>query len=110
MYLRAGAEIDGAQVAPERRIPRRAPIDHRANTALLGLVTAAVLVQLMAWPFLLRQWGAPMLWIALPLVVLTPTHWGLIHESIHGQLLPQRPANEWRLPSCCLTTPCASAT
>jgi fatty acid desaturase len=95
MYLQTGAEMDGTQAAPERRVPRRAPIDYRANMALLGLVTAAVLVQLIAWPFLLRQWGVSMLWIALPLVILTPTHWGLIHESIHGQLLPQRRLNEW---------------
>lgn len=95
MYLRAGVEIDGAQTAPARRTPRRAPIDYRANAALLGFVTTAMLVQFLAWPFLLRQWGASMLWIALPLVVSTPTHWGLIHESIHGQLLPQRRLNEW---------------
>ena len=86
---------DGAQAAAERRTLRRAPIDHRANVALLGLVAMAVLMQLIAWPFLLRQWGASMLWIAVPLVVLTPTHWGLIHESIHGQLWPQRRLNEW---------------
>ncbi|WGS52755.1 fatty acid desaturase [Paraburkholderia sp. D15] len=30
----------------------------------------------------------------VPLVVLAPTHWGLIHEAIHGQLLPQRKLNE----------------
>lgn len=95
MYLRTGTETAGAQAAPERRTPRRAPIDYRANAALLGLVAAAVLMQLVAWPFLLRQWGASALWVALPLVVLTPTHWGLIHESIHGQLLPQRRLNEW---------------
>jgi fatty acid desaturase len=95
MYLRAGVEIDGAQIAPVRRTPRRAPIDYRTNALLIGFVTTAMLVQLIAWPFLLRQWGAPMLWIALPLVMSTPTHWGLIHESIHGQLLPQRRPNEW---------------
>jgi len=95
MSLQVAAGMDGAQAAAERRTSRRAPIDHRANLALLGIVATAVLLQLIAWPFLLRQWGASMLWLALPLVVLTPTHWGLIHESIHGQLLPQRRANEW---------------
>jgi fatty acid desaturase len=87
--------MDGTQVAAERRAPRRIPIDLRANRALLGIVGSAVLMQLVAWPFLLRAWGAFALWIAVPLVVLTPTHWGLIHESIHGQLLPQRRLNEW---------------
>ena len=95
MDLQTAAGMDGTQTAAERRTSRRAPIDHRANTALLVLVAAAVLMQLIAWPFLLRQWGASALWVALPLVVLTPTHWGLIHESIHGQLFPQRRLNEW---------------
>jgi fatty acid desaturase len=95
MDLQAAAGVDGAQPAVEKRASRRAPIDSRANLALLGLVATAVLVQLIAWPFLLRQWGASALWIALPLVMLTPTHWGLIHESIHGHLLPQRRPNEW---------------
>jgi fatty acid desaturase len=95
MDLQSAAGMDGPQTAAERRTARRAPIDHRANVALLGLVVAAVLMQLVAWPFLLRHWGASVLWIALPLVVLTPTHWGLIHESIHGHLVPQRRLNEW---------------
>jgi fatty acid desaturase len=95
MDVQAATGVDGTQTAAERRTFRRAPIDHRANLALLGLVATAVLMQLIAWPFLLRQWGASMLWIVLPLVVLTPTHWGLIHESIHGQLSPQRRLNEW---------------
>lgn len=94
MDMEATAAMDGAQAAIERRVPRRVPIDHRANLALLGLVTSAVLLQLLAWPWLLRQWGAPALWLLLPLVMLTPTHWGLIHESIHGQLLSQRRLNE----------------
>lgn len=95
MDLQAAVAMDGAQAAVERQASRRVPIDQRANGALLGLVTTAVLVQLIAWPFLLRHWGASALWVALPLVVLTPMHWGLIHESIHGHLLPQRRLNEW---------------
>jgi fatty acid desaturase len=95
MDRQVAARIDGTETAVERRTFRRAPIDHRANVALLGLVAAAVLMQFIAWPFLLRHSGASMLWIAVPLVVLTPTHWGLIHESIHGQLSPQRRLNEW---------------
>ncbi|RDI99235.1 fatty acid desaturase [Dyella solisilvae] len=62
---------------------------------LLGVVGTAVLTQLIAWPFLLRHWGASALWVAVPLVVLTPAHWGLIHESIHGRLLEQRRLSEW---------------
>ncbi|MGC1547007.1 MAG: fatty acid desaturase [Rhodanobacter sp.] len=95
MNLQAAAKADGTQTAAARGTSRRVPIDHRTNFVLLGLVVTAVLMQLIAWPFLLRQWGASALWIAVPLVVLTPTHWGLIHESIHGQLSPQRRRNEW---------------
>ena len=94
MDLQAAVEMNGAQAARERQL-LRAPIDLRANSALLGLVAAALLMQFVAWPFLLRHWGAATLWIAVPLVVLTPTHWGLIHESIHGKLVPQPRINEW---------------
>lgn len=96
MDLQAVMETDGITVAAAaRRAPRRVPIDQRANLVLLGVVATAMVVQLLAWPFLLRQWGAPMLWIAVPLVLLTPMHWGLIHESIHGHLFAQRRINEW---------------
>jgi fatty acid desaturase len=95
MDLQAAAGVHGTQRAAERRATRRVPADYRANLALLALVVTAVLMQLIAWPFLLRQWGAPALWFVLPLVMLTPTHWGLIHESIHGHLLPRRRLNEW---------------
>ena len=95
MDLQAEAGLDGTQTGVGRRSSPAAPIDQRANLALVGVVATAVLMQLVAWPFLLQQWGASALWIAVPLVVLTPMHWGLIHESIHGKLLPQRQLNEW---------------
>lgn len=95
MDLRAAVSVDGTHAAAELRASRRVPIDLRANGALIGLVATAVLIQLFAWPFLLRHGGASMLWLMVPLVLLTPTHWGLIHESIHGHLLPQRRLNEW---------------
>nr|WP_233176326.1 fatty acid desaturase [Dyella sp. ASV24] len=95
MDLQAAVAMDGAQATAERQAARRVPIDQRANGALLGLVITAVLVQLIAWPFLLQHWGSSALWIAVPLVVLTPMHWGLIHESIHGHLFPKRQLNEW---------------
>lgn len=94
MDRQAAVEVDGAQAATERRTSRHVPIDLRANSALLGVVASAVLMQFIAWPFLLRQYGASALWIAVPLVVATPMHWGLIHEAIHGHLLPRRWLNE----------------
>lgn len=95
MDLQAAVGMDGTQAVAGERAVRRVPIDLRANLTLIGLVAVAVPMQLFAWPFLLRQWGASALWMAIPLVVLTPTHWGLVHESIHGKLLPQRRLNEW---------------
>lgn len=86
--------MDGTPAATGRQTSRRAPIDLRANLALLGIITAAVLVQFIAWPLLLQHFGAAALWIVVPLVVLTPMHWGLIHEAIHGHLLPGRAYNE----------------
>ncbi|MEA3127302.1 MAG: hypothetical protein QOD67_4321 [Caballeronia sp.] len=74
--------------------PEACCIDSRANLALLAVVTLAMVLQLFAWPFLLRHWGAQALWLGVPLVVLAPTHWGPIHEAIHGQLLPRRQLSE----------------
>lgn len=77
-----------------RRAPRRALIDVRANCTWLAVATLALGLQLFALPFLLREWGAPTLLLIVPLVVATPTHWGLIHEAIHGQLFAGRHLNE----------------
>jgi fatty acid desaturase len=77
-----------------RRTPRRATINMRANLTWLAVVTLALTLQLFALPFLLRGWGTSALLLIVPLVVLTPTHWGLIHEAIHGQLFAGRHLNE----------------
>jgi fatty acid desaturase len=77
-----------------RRTPRRAAIDLRANLTLLVVVTLSTALQLFGLPVLLREWGTPALLLIIPLVVLTPTHWGLIHEAIHGQLVAERHLNE----------------
>ena len=77
-----------------RRTPRRAAIDVRANLTALAVVTLASALQLFGLPILLREWGMPALLLIVPLVVLTPTHWGLIHEAIHGQLFAGRHLNE----------------
>ncbi|CAB3764273.1 fatty acid desaturase [Paraburkholderia solisilvae] len=64
------------------------------NFALIALVVTAMGIELVGLALLLRHAGAVALGLVVPIVMLTPTHWGLIHESIHGQLLPQRSANE----------------
>ncbi|MGH8777503.1 fatty acid desaturase family protein [Paraburkholderia sp.] len=87
----------GADATFEQRPPRRVAIDRVANVALLALVFAVLLFQLFGWPLLLAYVGVAW-WIVAPvtmlLVVLSPTHWGLIHEAIHGQLLPRHRWNE----------------
>ena len=77
-----------------QKTQRRVAIDQRANWILLSVVAVSILLQFIAWPYLLARYGAAALWLALPLVVLAPTHWGLIHEAIHGQLPGSRRLNE----------------
>ncbi len=79
------------RAAPARRI---ALSDVRANVALIGAVVFMSVLQLAVLPVLLRALGWPALCALVPIVLATPAHWGLIHEAIHGQLLPGRRANE----------------
>ncbi|GAB3628755.1 fatty acid desaturase [Pandoraea terrae] len=66
----------------------------RLNRWLIGLVAAAGLWQWFGLPFMLDAFGGAAAWTLLPVLLLTPMHWGLIHESIHGQLRPAAKANE----------------
>jgi fatty acid desaturase len=65
-----------------------------ANLALIALVVLAMGVELVGMALLLEHTGTAALGLVVPIVLLTPTHWGLVHEAIHGQLLPRRTANE----------------
>ncbi|GAB7526821.1 fatty acid desaturase [Paraburkholderia sp. 2C] len=65
-----------------------------ANLALIALVVLAMGIELAGMALLLQHTGTAALGLIVPVVLLTPTHWGLIHESIHGQLLPRHTANE----------------
>lgn len=92
---RQAAVADATQASGQKpqRPSQRVAIDRRANVALLALVFAALLLQLFGWPLLLVRVDVARWLVAsvtLLLVVLAPMHWGLIHEAIHGQLLPQR--------------------
>lgn len=63
------------------------------NTALLALAIAVSLLQFFLAPLVLTM----STWSALALVALcaatTPLHWGLMHESIHGNLFAGAAAN-----------------
>ncbi|MDR3099767.1 MAG: fatty acid desaturase [Paraburkholderia sp.] len=68
-----------------------------ANAALIAVAGLALAYQLFGLPLLLHAAGGPsfaLLASLVPVVLATPIHWGLIHEGIHGQLLPSRRANE----------------
>jgi fatty acid desaturase len=90
----AKAQPEGPVAVPVRRTARRAAINSRTNLMLIVTVSLAAAMELAGLPFLLRLWGALALWLIVPVVVLTPTHWGLIHEAIHGQLFANRRLNE----------------
>lgn len=95
MDLRAAASATGRERPP---VPRAA-IDVRTNAALATLVMLAAAVQLIGLPCALRVWGPAALIAVVPAMVpvifLTPMHWGLVHEGIHGQLTKRRRLNEW---------------
>ena len=67
----------------------------RANRLPLALVVLAVVLQWAVLPLALHARGASALWLLLPIVLLTPTQWGLIHEAIHGHLTASRRLNDW---------------
>ncbi|TDV37254.1 fatty acid desaturase [Paraburkholderia caballeronis] len=81
-----------------RCVPRDV-VPARANVALTIVASLALAWLFVGLPLALRtssHWPAPATWLSLaPVVLATPIHWGLIHEGIHGQLLPSRRANEW---------------
>jgi fatty acid desaturase len=65
-----------------------------ANLVAAAGVVAASLWLLFGLPLLLPTAGAVALLGALPAVLAIVPHWGLIHEAIHGHLLPDRRASD----------------
>ncbi|MCG5075882.1 fatty acid desaturase [Paraburkholderia tagetis] len=98
----AGAAPQSApQLAPQsaaQALPRAPHVG--ANVALIAVAGLALAYQLFGLPLLLHAAGGvsfallASLVLVVPVVLVTPIHWGLIHEGIHGQLLPSRRANE----------------
>ncbi|VVD73314.1 fatty acid desaturase [Pandoraea fibrosis] len=66
----------------------------RWNPWLIGLTGLTGLWQWLGLGWALRHWGDVATWTLIPVLLLTPMHWGLIHESIHGQLRLNARANE----------------
>jgi fatty acid desaturase len=71
------------------------PVLPHVNVLLICVVSGGTLFQLFGLPFVLRAFGIEAAWFLLPIMLLQPLHWGLIHEGIHARLLPNRRANEF---------------
>lgn len=88
-----GADADDASLAPSPALWRhRRP--SRWNPWLISLTGLTGLWQWFGLGWALRHWGDVAAWSLLPVLLLTPMHWGLVHESIHGQLRLKARANE----------------
>lgn len=74
--------------------PSATQVPVRANRLAAAGVIAANLYLFVALPLLLPGGGAAALLLAVPAVLASVPHWGLIHEAIHGHLLPDRAAGD----------------
>ncbi|HEY1608804.1 MAG TPA: fatty acid desaturase [Paraburkholderia sp.] len=86
------------QHEPVRQVSPDVQSSARANLMLVAVAALAAGWLLVGLPLALRVASSPatLAWLTVvPVVFATPIHWGLIHEGIHGQLLPSRRANEW---------------
>ncbi|MGH6888643.1 MAG: fatty acid desaturase family protein [Rhizomicrobium sp.] len=67
----------------------------RINVLLLVVALLVALLQYFVAPLLLPATAASALAIICLCSLATPLHWGLIHESIHGNLFDDPVANRW---------------
>lgn len=91
----ASKKQPGSAVSSARQVNGRQPVATRLNLFLICVVLGGTLFQLFGMPFVLRDFGMRAAWLLLPIMLLQPLHWGLIHEAIHFHLLPNRRANEF---------------
>lgn len=63
------------------------------NVALLALVAAIALLQFFLAPFVLPAGASGPVALVVLCMIATPLHWGLMHESIHGNLFAAPLAN-----------------
>jgi fatty acid desaturase len=82
-------------VSSAGRVNGRQPIATGLNLFLICVVLGGTLFQLFGMPFVLRDFGMRAAWLLLPIMLLQPLHWGLIHEAIHFHLFANRRANEF---------------
>jgi fatty acid desaturase len=90
------ASKPSGRVIPDvHRVYGRQPVATCLNFLLTCVVLCGTLFQLFVMPSLLRIFGMRTAWLLLPIMLLQPLHWGLIHEAIHSHLLPKRRHNEF---------------
>jgi fatty acid desaturase len=78
-----------------RRVNDQQSVVTHLNVVLICVVLGGTLFQLFGMPFVLREFGIQAAWFLLPIMLLQPLHWGLLHEGIHARLIPDRRANEF---------------
>lgn len=66
-----------------------------ANAQLLAAALAIALLQFFVAPLMLPASAVGAVAVVFLCVVSTPLHWGLMHESIHGNLFDSAAANRW---------------
>lgn len=69
-------------------------IPTRLNLSLATLALVAHVVLLAVLPRLLLPRDPAWAWLLVPLCLAIIPHWALIHEAVHGHLLPDRRAND----------------
>jgi fatty acid desaturase len=75
-------------LASARRIPVRINVALAAGAVVVHVAALIVLPALRVVP------DSVLVAVVAAAALATPTHWALIHEAIHGVLLPRRAANE----------------
>lgn len=78
-----------------RHLAGRQSVGSGINAGLIGIVLGGTIFQLFAMPALLRAFGIQAAWFLVPIMLIQPLHWGLIHEAIHSHLLPRRRPEEF---------------
>jgi len=78
-----------------RMMTGRRAVSAHLNLLLICVALGGTLFQLFGLPYMLNVYGLRAAWFLLPIMLVQPLHWGLIHEAIHSHLLPDRRADEF---------------
>ena len=70
-----------------RMMTGRQAVATHINLFLICVVLSGTMFQLFGLPYALNAYGLRAAWLLLPIMLLQPLHWGLIHEAIHSHLL-----------------------